>query len=235
MTTLAEFAMYVCNYCGEFTGKQFSRYLRHIKFVGSNEPNFRISCTHCEKSFKKFQSFRLHLQRKHKHEYNFTADEGDEENFLDDGDDAVGMLSENEGGEEGGMLSENEGGEEGGMLSENEDENPDDSNEDTSIENITKFIALFVLKTKEVHMVSQPTIDSILDNTKTLVGHCLESLSRDVKSCLAQNGVDWTQIDGLKEVFKNQEEKYQKALDPICTEYLQVKYIVDKLHYVVSI
>ena len=37
-------AMYVCNYCfeftGEFTGKQFSRYLRHTKFVHSNEPNF---------------------------------------------------------------------------------------------------------------------------------------------------------------------------------------------------
>ena len=45
----------------------------------------------------------------------------------------------------------------------------------------------------------------------------------------------WTGIDGLKEVFDNQEEKYQKVLDPVSTEYLQVKYVVEKLHYVVSI
>ena len=163
--------MYVCNYCGEYTGKQFSRYLRHIKFVHSNEPNFTISCTHCDKSFEKFQSFRSHLQRKHKQhcqEYNFIADDGgDEEDFLNDSDDADDTFLEDE------------------------DINPDGAKDDTSTENITKFIALFVLKTKEVHMVSQPTIDSILDNTKTLVGHCLESLSKDVKSCLAQNGLDW--------------------------------------------
>ena len=207
--------MYVCNYCGEFTGKQFSRYLRHIKFVHSNEPNFTISCTQCKKTFKKFQSFRSHLQRKHykkQHlEPNSIRDEDDHQNFVNDSDDAVDMLSENQ------------------------DESPFDSGENTSMENITKFIALFVLKTKEVHMVSQPTIDSIMDNTKTLVGHCLETLSRDVKSCLAQNGLNWTDIEGLKEVFNNQVDNYEKAVDPVSTEYLHVKYVVDNLHYVVRL
>ena len=45
------------------------------------------------------------------------------------------------------------------MHSENQDENPFDSGENTIMENITIFTALYVLKTKEVHMVSQPTID----------------------------------------------------------------------------
>ena len=207
--------MYVCNYCGEFTGKQFSRYLRHIKFVHTNEPNFTISCTQCKKTFKKFQSFRSHLQRKHykkQHpEPNSTRDEDDHQNFVNDSDDAVDMLSENQ------------------------DESPFDSGENTSMENITKFIALFVLKTKEVHMVSQPTIDSIMDITKTLVGHCLETLSRDVKSCLAQNGLNWKDIEGLKEVFNNQVDSYEKAVDPVSTEYLHVEYVVDNLHYVVTL
>ena len=121
-------------------------------------------------------------------EPNSIRDEDDHQNFVNDSDDAVDMLSENQ------------------------DESPFDSGENTSIENISKFIAFFVLKTKEVHMVSQPTIDSIMDNTKTLVGHCLETLSRDVKLCVAQNGLNWKDIEGLKEVFNNQVDNYEKAV-----------------------
>ena len=82
---------------------------------------------------------------------------------------------------------------------------------------------------------SQPTIDSIMHNTKTLVGHCLEMLLRDVKLCLAQNGLNWTEIEGLKEVFNNQVDNYEKAVDPVSTEYLHVKYVVDNLHFVVRL
>ena len=176
--------MYVCSYCGEFIGKQFSRYLRHIRFVHSNEPNFAISCTYCEISFKRFASFRSHLLRKHKEQC-----DDHEDNTLPDEDNTLISDEDNHGSDD-----------DDDMYAEN----PDETCDDTSVENITRFIALFVLQTKEVNMVSQQTINSILDNTKTLVGHCLEALSKDVKSCLAQNGLNWTQIDGLKEVFDNQ-------------------------------
>ena len=124
------------------------------------------------------------------------------------------------------------------MLSENQDESPFDSGENTSMKvycYLSNFFCSFLLKTKEGHMVSQPTIDSIMDNTKILVGHCLETLSRDVKSCLAQNGLNWKDIEGLKEVFNNQVDNYKKAVDPVSTEYLPVKYVVDNIHYVVRL
>ena len=57
-----------------------------------------------------------------------------------------------------------------------DDEEADDIDQDNDIEKITKFIALFVLKTKEVNLVSQKTIDSMLDNTKILVDHCLQAV-----------------------------------------------------------
>jgi hypothetical protein len=114
------------------------------------------------------------------------------------------------------------------------DEEADDIDQDTNIEKITKFIALFVLKTKEVNLVSQQAIDSMLDNTKTLVDHCLQTLGGEVKLCLSQNGLNWAEIDGLKEVFNNQSSIYETALGPVANEYLQVKYLVEKLNFVVS-
>ncbi len=97
------------------------------------------------------------------------------------------------------------------------DEDDDNIDQDTDIEKITKFIALFVLKMKEVNLVSQQAVDSMLDNTKTLVDHCLQTLSGKVKLCLARNGLNWAEIDGLKEVF----DIYETALGPVANEYLQ--------------
>ncbi|CAB3983791.1 Hypothetical predicted protein, partial [Paramuricea clavata] len=113
---------------------------------------------------------------------------------------------------------------------EDEDQaDEDDIDQDTDIEKITKFIALFVLKAKEVNLVSQQAIDSMMDNTKTLVNHCLHMLGGKVKLCLAQNGLSWAEIDGLKEVFHNQLSIYETALGPVANKYLQVKYLMEKL------
>ena len=44
---------------------EFKKLLHHIKYLHSNEPNFMISCGHCNQSFRKFESFKSHLRRKH--------------------------------------------------------------------------------------------------------------------------------------------------------------------------
>ena len=205
--------MNVCPYCGEFTGQTFERYLRHIKFVHSNEPNFTISCTYCGHIFKKYSSFKSHLGRKHKEECarDHWADEGDDDPDHEIDAPAVPIEDDDEA-----------------------DEEIDNVDQETDIEKITKFIALFVLKTKEVNLVSQQAIDSMLDNTKILVDHCLQTLGNEVKLCLTRNGLDWAEIDGLKDVFNNQSSIYDTALDPVSNEYLQMKYLVEKLNYVVS-
>ena len=207
--------MHVCPYCGEFTGQTFDRYLHHIRFVHSNEPNFTISCTYCGQAFKKYSSFKSHLDRKHKEQcaQDHSIDEGDEDHGIND---ATGVPTED--------------------YAEFEDDDQADKEIDevTDIENITKFIALFVLKTKEVNLVSQQAIDSMLENTKSLVDYCLQTLGGEVKLCLARNGLDWAEIDGLQEVFNNQSSIYETALAPVANEYLQIKYLVEKLNFVVS-
>ena len=85
--------MNVCPYCGEFTGQKFDRYLRHIKFVHSNEPNFTISCTYCGQVFKKYSSYKSHLDRKHKQEcaQDHLTDGDDHDNVDHEMDDATAV------------------------------------------------------------------------------------------------------------------------------------------------
>ena len=150
------------------------------------------------------------MDRKHKQQcaQDHSIDEGDEDHGIND---VTGVPTED--------------------YAEDDDQADD---EVTDIEKITKFIALFVLKTKEVNLVSQQAIDSMLENTKSLVDHCLQMLGGEVKLCLARNGLDWAEIDGLQEVFNNQSSIYETALAPVANEYLQIKYLVEKLNFVVS-
>ena len=85
-----------------------------------------------------------------------------------------------------------------------------------------------------MNLVSQQAIDSMLENTKSLVDHCLQTLGSEVKLCSARNGLDWAEIDGLQEVFNNQSSIYETALAPVANEYFQIKYLVEKLNFVVS-
>ena len=59
----------------------------------------------------------------------------------------------------------------------------------------------------------------MLENTKTLVDHCLHTLGGEFKLCLSRNGLHWAEIDGLKEVL--QSSIYQTALGPVANEYLR--------------
>lgn len=52
-----------CPYCTHFIGRTFKKLLGHIKFIHSQEPNFSITCGDCGKSYRKFASFKSHLQR----------------------------------------------------------------------------------------------------------------------------------------------------------------------------
>ena len=65
--------MYNCPYCSECSAISFKKLLRRIKFVHSCEPNFSVVCGQCQQSFKKFESFKSHLRRKHK---NVNEDNG---------------------------------------------------------------------------------------------------------------------------------------------------------------
>lgn len=201
--------MFECTYCAQFSGRTFKKLLHHIKFVHSNEPNFQISCGHCNQYFKTFSSFKSHLRRKHN-------EQGIDDDLL--------QLED---------IFPDDINPEDPDTDANDDEEEGDIDDENDIEKMTRFIALFVLKTKEENQLSQHAMDSILDNTASLIEQNLAVLKRNVMSCLNDNGVDWTQINGLSDIL-SQSSVFSKALGPVANEYLQVKYFLEKFNYVVS-
>lgn len=199
--------MFSCQYCADFSVRTFQKLLRHIKFIHSNEPNFCISCGHCGQSFKKFESFKSHLRRKHKEIVDENADNLEEvpPQFDDSREDST----------------------------DDEEENDHDIADKNPIEKMTRFIALFILKIKEENQLSQPSVDSILGNTKDLLEQSLQGFKEEVIACLRGNGIDVSQLHGLNDLFQKQ-SSFSEAVIPVANEYLQVKYFMENFNFVVS-
>jgi len=134
-----------CCYCASFAGNTFKKLLSHIKFIHSHEPNFTIACGDCGQSFQKFNSFKSHIQRKHN--WNKNEDRAQIDEDVDIEEDNVNS-SDNEVHAEG--FEEEEG-------------------PNNMVEKMTRFLALFLLKTKEENQLSQRGIDAILDSTGDVV------------------------------------------------------------------
>ena len=117
------------------------------------------------------------------------------------------------------------------LQNENAVENEDDPEFENgqieeTIESMTRFIALFILKTKEQNQLSQQVSNMIVHNVENLVEHSLNSFKSSVVSCLTNNGIDIQTIDGLTDILEEQ-SLFARARSPLATEYLQVKYFVE--------
>lgn len=198
--------MHSCPYCTSFLGRSFKKLLHHIKFIHSHEPNFSITCRQCGQSFRKFNSFKSHIQREEKKNalLNFA-------NVSEQGDEDV----EDENSDE-------------------EDGEDNDSNEDTNyVDDVTRFLALFILKTKEENQLSQQTINAILDNTGDLVDSSLVEMKNKVVACLQSSGIEIADVEGLSGVL-DEPSIYSQAKQRLQNEYQQMKYFVENFNFVVS-
>ena len=54
-----------CSYC-DFECYSHSALLNHIKFIHQDDPQFKISCMDCGKTFKKWCTLKKHLHRDHR-------------------------------------------------------------------------------------------------------------------------------------------------------------------------
>ena len=129
-----------------------------------------------------------------------------------------------------------------GELDMNDGELADSDNEydqhlldqENSVENLTRFLALFILKTKEMNQLSQQALNAIVSNTEDIVEQSMDSLKTKVVRCLHENGIQPEEVQGLNTIFQEQND-FALACEKLKTEYLQIKYFVQKFHLVVSI
>lgn len=205
--------MFPCPYCANFLGRSFKKLLSHIKFIHSHEPNFSIKCGYCSQTFKKFNSFKSHIQRKkHYHEQSLNTEDDNDTNIpnadFDDSESADGTLYE-------------------------DGSDDDEETRENHVDTMTRNLALFLLKTKEENQISQNAMNAVLENTSDLVETSLESLKRQIVNCLGDSGVDVSSIEGLKDVLEEQ-SIYSQAHQRLRTEELQARYFVENFDLVVS-
>lgn len=196
--------MYSCPICSGFLGHSFKKLLSHIKFIHSHQPNFSITCGECGRSFRKFSSFKTHIRREQSKK---DLAERTEEDFED-----VEEYDDNSSDVERDSDEEHEAGD--------------------HIHDITKFLALFILKTKEENQLSQQAMDAILANTEDVVESSLQCLKDKIRTCLANSDIQIGDVNGLNEVF-SEPSVFSRAKEPLGNEYLQVRYFLQNFHLVV--
>ncbi len=179
--------------------------LSYIGSVHSYDPNFCVTCgiENCTRTYTKYDSFRKHIQRSHP---NATAD-GTENNADDE-------TMDNNTSEQS-------------LPDYVCDEDPEDPMIDPM-----KASALFLLKAKEVHKVSQIALDEMTSDFIEICKNGVENLQAKVDHCLRSNGIEPSSIPDLPKVFTD-----SCLSDPFCglnSAYRQEQYFVDHLQLVVS-
>ena len=197
--------MFPCTFCNEFLGHSLKRLLRHIKFIHSHEPNFSITCSDCGRSFRKFASYKTHIRRELAKKK--AVERGDPEEALDPDEYIVN------------------GSDDEGDFGEGRDAG-------NRVDDMTNFIALFILKTKEENRLNQQAINSILVNAEDVVESSLQCLKEKINTCLLNNDIQITDIRGLSDILE-EPSFFSRAKEPLATEYLQAKYFIENFDLVV--
>ena len=130
-----------CDYCN-FSCENSSRFFKHLVHFHSNEPNFKVYCRNCPRSFTKVNSLQKHFYRDHRHVNDNNHD--DNSDFDDDPNDSNGL--------------------------ENCDQNREQENGiETTSKDLTHHVAKFLLCVKEKGRVTQSALDMVKDSTKNLL------------------------------------------------------------------
>ncbi len=193
-----------CWICSDFTSSSMKSVVRHIGCAHSCDPNFRVLCgiNQCRRVYTNFSSFRSHLYRKHKEELQYQTRGVAAQ---DSETSAIDLYDEHQ------------------QTSDNEEDFDDDK--------FKKTLALFLLKTKEVHKVSQAAINGLLVDLTMLFQLYSTKIKLNVFSHMT-NTASAISDPLLDMVFDS-----LQTFDPfagIHSEYLQEKYYKEELGLLVS-
>ena len=91
--------------------------------------------------------------------------------------------------------------------------------------------AIFLLKMKETHFLSQAAIDDIVHGYRDLLDHSLVRLKSHVRERLSQSETNGDNADFLNDIYAD----FKDPFDELETCYKQEKYFKEELGLVVSL
>ncbi len=226
----------MCTVCSVYRTNSLSELLSHIRLFHSHQPSLSIRCGigGCQRTFRNFGTFQNHISIYHRMEANPT-------NIVGGGGEDGG----NAGGSGGGLVEEDgDGGDDPEGDDSDEDDSDegeeDDEREDNSNDSNTtppsdplRSTAIFLLKLKEGHKLTQAALQGVIDGTTTLWQSQLAEMHTEVCQVLTAAGIGPGSIPGLDDVFDN-EGKFGRPFAGLETSYRQIKYCKDHLGLVVS-
>lgn len=206
--------MFSCSICGAVNVPSLSMLLSHVRLVHSSEPGFSIQCNlqGCRRTFKNFTTFRNHI-------YNFhgLATETDQETETADASfDAIVATDSEDSNDEEGIEME--------LLAPHIGATGDQ---------ITRSAALWILKTRECHRITQSVMENMLPEITGFFQECLHGISLHIKKTLqdAQVSDDVTQ-SALAHL--NENSPFSSPFNGLYTHHRQLKYYRKHFHLVVS-
>ena len=200
----------VCWICYSAAAPTLKGVVRHMAVAHAHDPGFHVSCGigGCSRTYSNFYSFKKHLYRKHREHLDIATVSSATVTSLSDS-----LLHDTEYEPEAGNLYDTD------LVS-------------TSITRHKKQMALFILKLKEVRKVSQTAIDGLVCDFTLIIQQIISQLQNDVSICLQDNGLNFSNINGLLEVFSD-----PFKLNPFTqleSKFLQEKFYKEHLDLLVS-
>lgn len=176
--------LYNCEMCSgyrvPFVALDIATIFNHYGRYHRHDPNFFVRCkvNGCSASYRKLEGYRSHLRRHHK---NIDMQNGD----------MVGCVNNDN-------IIEKEN--EMDCLNQPPSDVSDGSRSHVNID-FQKQNALFLLKTRELHQLTQAATDSLVSDTTCIVKNTVEQLQMQVKDSLDNAGIQLNDIPGLKQIF----------------------------------
>lgn len=170
--------VYTCGMCSgnrvPFVALDIATIFNHYGRYHRHDANFfaRCSVRGCGASYRKLEGFRSHIRRHHK-------------DVIIPSDFADGIVDPEEW--------------RGDELVQGHNESQD-VHENAEMD-FQKQNALFLVKMKEVHQLTEIATTTLLSDTTSLVQRSIERVEDKVKDCLKNAGIVFEDIPGMKDIF----------------------------------
>ena len=189
--------------------------LSHLLKVHHSDPDFFVKCDipGCQRTFKNAHTYKSHLRRSH-------DDVNLHEPICSEDSDSVeeeSMEIEMEDVADGDLYDED------GLYDRLEDR----------LEANKKLNALYLLRTKEAHLLTQKALGGIIEGSTALVRNTVELIKSGVHNRLDSAGIDFDAVPGLSELFA-EDHQISNPFAHVATKNTQTAYYVENFGLVVS-
>ena len=184
----------------------------------SSDPHFYITCDArgCQCTFTNANTYKSHLRRAHK-DLDLRA--------------PVAAIGDENDVEE--QVAERMEADLFDMNGNNDTENDEDVPAHERKEANQRLNALFLMKIKEIHLLSQKAVDGIAEGATAIVRNTVDCVRDGVKSCLQNAGMDFEAIADLQELF-DVDNMISNPFRHVATRHKETAFYREKFGLVVS-